>query len=48
MNITVSNKTVITDHQCIRCGLCTSEEACPIPDTVELRIKNYEVKHDEK
>ena len=48
MNITVSDKTVVTDHQCIRCGLCTSEEACPVPSTVELRIKNYEVKTDEK
>ncbi|AHM57745.1 putative electron transport protein YccM (plasmid) [Peptoclostridium acidaminophilum DSM 3953] len=41
MNIDVSNKSIVTDHQCIRCGQCTSEFACPVPSTVELKFKNY-------
>lgn len=41
MNITISNKRVIKDHQCIRCHECTSEVVCPIEDTVSLKIRNY-------
>lgn len=36
MNINVSEKTIIRDHQCISCFKCTSEEACPIEDTVMI------------
>ena len=41
MNIEISNKLVVKDHQCIRCGLCTSESQCPIENTVDLSIKSY-------
>lgn len=37
MNIEVSKKEVIKDHQCIRCGECTSDNTCPIEETVEFR-----------
>ena len=46
MNIEVSTKEVVTNHQCISCMKCTSEEACPISNTVELRTKNIQHKED--
>ncbi|MFA9424531.1 MAG: 4Fe-4S binding protein [Sedimentibacter sp.] len=36
MNIKVSDTNIVRDHQCISCMKCTSEEACPIDNTVEL------------
>lgn len=36
MNIEVSQKQTITDHQCISCFECTSERSCPIPNTVNM------------
>lgn len=36
MNIKVSEKTMIRDHQCITCLKCTSENICPAAGTVEL------------
>jgi len=36
MNIQVATGTTVNDHQCISCLSCTSEDACPIPDTVEF------------
>ncbi len=36
MNIIVSDTNIVRDHQCISCMKCTSEEACPIDNTVEL------------
>jgi polyferredoxin len=39
MNIPVATKEVVLDHQCITCMKCTSENKCPIPNTVELRVK---------
>ncbi len=36
MNITVSEKRVVRDHQCIGCMKCTSEHACPIAKTVDF------------
>lgn len=39
MNINISNNTSIRDHQCISCLKCTSEAACPINDTVNLKTK---------
>lgn len=39
MNIQVSATPTVTNHQCISCLQCTSEQACPIPDTVEFATK---------
>ncbi|MBK5240009.1 4Fe-4S binding protein [Clostridium sp.] len=39
MNIKVSEHEVILDHQCISCMQCSSENACPIADTVNLSTK---------
>jgi polyferredoxin len=36
MNINVSAKTTIRDHQCISCLECTSEARCPVAATVEF------------
>ena len=36
MNIPVSEKKVIRDHQCITCMECTSEACCPVKETVFL------------
>ena len=36
MNINISTKTSINNHQCISCLECTSEAVCPIPNTVDL------------
>ena len=36
MNIEVSAKQAVRDHQCISCLKCTSENSCPIDHTVEL------------
>jgi polyferredoxin len=41
MNIQVSNKETIRDHQCIRCNECSSEVTCPVKDTVELKSSAY-------
>lgn len=48
MNIDVEKKTVVIDHQCIRCGICTSDEKCPIPSTVELKVTKYKEFNNEK
>lgn len=34
MNINVSSKTIVRDHQCISCLECTSEAHCPVASTV--------------
>lgn len=39
MDIKVSKNEVIKNHQCISCMKCTSQEACPIEDTVTLSTK---------
>jgi len=39
MNIKVSDKEIVRDHQCISCMKCTSEEACPINNTVGFNYK---------
>jgi len=36
MNIDVSKSGVVRDHQCISCLKCTSEDACPLEDTVVM------------
>lgn len=38
MNIKVSEKNIVLNHQCISCMKCTSEDACPIKDTVDFRV----------
>ncbi len=37
MNIEVSTKVIIRDHQCISCHDCLSEQSCPIEDTVMIK-----------
>jgi polyferredoxin len=37
MNIEISNKEKVTNHQCISCLQCTSEAACPIENTINLK-----------
>lgn len=39
MNITVSTAGAVRDHQCLSCLKCTSENACPIGDTVGFSTK---------
>ena len=34
MNIEISDKRIIRNHQCISCLLCTDEVACPVKDTL--------------
>lgn len=38
MNIEVSKKHSIRDHQCISCHECTSEAHCPVPETVSIEL----------
>jgi polyferredoxin len=38
MNIEVSSSNKVYNHQCISCLKCTSENACPVEKTVELRV----------
>jgi len=42
MNIEVSSKAVIRDHQCISCMKCTSELSCPVADTVALTRESWD------
>ena len=45
MNIPVSKKKKIIDHQCISCFECTSDEgACPVSATMEFNTKKLEGK----
>ena len=37
MNIEVSTAGTVRDHQCISCMKCSSEQACPVAATVELK-----------
>jgi uncharacterized protein with FMN-binding domain len=37
MNIAVADTQVVRDHQCISCLACTSNNACPIDDTVNIK-----------
>jgi polyferredoxin len=36
MNIKISDKTIIRNHQCISCLLCTDEVSCPVKDTLNF------------
>ena len=42
MNIPVSEKGVVRDHQCISCMICTSEQRCPVDNTVEMMVGKFE------
>lgn len=42
MNINVSGKGAIRDHQCITCMKCSSERACPVANTVVLTTGKIE------
>ncbi len=44
MNIRVADKSAVLDHQCISCLKCTSEEACPVVNTVEYKALETETK----
>lgn len=48
MGVTVSNKTTIRDTACISCLLCSSDAACPVPNTVDMKVIPYKVVGDEK
>ena len=39
MNIEVSKKEAVLNHQCISCHKCTSEVSCPIKNTVAISTK---------
>jgi polyferredoxin len=41
MNIEVATAGTVRDHQCITCMKCTSEAACPVPQTVELAAGGF-------
>jgi polyferredoxin len=43
MNIKVSESKVVYNHQCITCLECTSEQACPVENTVELSVKGVKM-----
>lgn len=38
MNIEISNKRIIRNHQCISCLLCTDEVTCPVKNTLNFRF----------
>jgi polyferredoxin len=38
MNIKVSEKKSVLDHQCISCMKCTSDAACPVKGTVDFSV----------
>ncbi|MBE0450868.1 MAG: 4Fe-4S binding protein [Clostridia bacterium] len=37
MNIDVANSKKVSQLQCISCFECTSENICPVPETVEIK-----------
>lgn len=45
MNIEISSKREIKDHQCISCFKCTSERSCPIPNTVNMEAFGWHRKN---
>ena len=46
MNIEISGKEVIRDHQCISCHKCLSEVTCPIKDTVAITAGKGGASHE--
>lgn len=43
MLIDVAKQEKVTNLQCISCFECTSEQSCPIPDTVNLQGRDFNV-----
>jgi polyferredoxin len=41
MNIKVATASTVLNHQCISCMKCTSEQACPVTETVELKVGKF-------
>jgi polyferredoxin len=41
MNIPVSQSGTVRNHQCISCMKCTSEQQCPVENTVELMAGKF-------
>ncbi len=48
MNINVSSKSVVRDHQCISCLECTSEARCPVNATVVFATAGFAAKSETK
>lgn len=48
MNIQVSKMEAVKNHQCISCMKCTSEETCPVGDTVEFTSSSKKYKEAKK
>lgn len=46
MNIQVSQTTTVRSHQCIGCHQCTSENQCPISDTVIIALGKGGMKNE--
>jgi len=46
MNIEVSGKEIIRDHQCISCHQCTSEVSCPVKNTVTISVLKEDASHE--
>ncbi len=46
MNIEVSKKDVVNNHQCISCHRCTSDISCPVKDTVTITSQRKENSHE--
>jgi hypothetical protein len=42
MNIPVSETLVVRNHQCISCMKCSSEQGCPVENTVEFMTGEFE------
>jgi len=40
MNIVISDKKIVNDHQCIGCNECTSDVQCPVSETLVLQAGN--------
>ncbi len=47
MNIEVSGKEVVRNHQCISCHKCTSDVFCPVKDTVTISLKKEGAHHED-
>lgn len=39
MNIKVSESNLVRNHQCITCLKCSSEQSCPVDNTIDLSLK---------
>ena len=46
MNIKVSTSGKVLNHQCISCMKCTSEQRCPVVNTVELTAAQFKTQKE--